>query len=63
MNADTLLKKIAAHREQLLATGKSGADFCRQHRIDYDAYCAVLRGRSKGKRGQAHKVFAALGLK
>jgi gp16 family phage-associated protein len=63
MNADTVSKKIDAHRQQLLATGKSGADFCRQRGLEYDAYMAVLRGRAKGKRGQAHKVFAALGLK
>jgi gp16 family phage-associated protein len=63
MNADTLNKKIKAHREKLLTDGESGADFCRRRGLEYDAYMAVLRGRAKGKRGQSHKVFAALGLK
>jgi len=57
------LQKIAAWRADLDARGETVADFCRRKGLDYNAMYEVLRGRSKGRRGQAHKVFIALGLK
>lgn len=56
-------KKIAAFRADLDARGETVSEFCRRKGLDYDAMFAVLRGRSKGKRGEAHKVFVALGIK
>jgi gp16 family phage-associated protein len=55
--------KIDAFRAELEARGETVAEFCKRQRLDYDAMYAVLRGRSKGKRGEAHRVYVALGLK
>jgi gp16 family phage-associated protein len=63
MNQAQINKKIAAFRADLDARGETISDFCRSKGLDYDAMNMVLRGRSKGKRGEAHKVFVALGLK
>ncbi|OIP06958.1 MAG: hypothetical protein AUK53_11800 [Betaproteobacteria bacterium CG2_30_59_46] len=63
MTKDQLERKIAAFRAELDARGESVSDYCRRKGLDYDAMFMVLRGRSKGKRGEAHKVFVALGLK
>jgi len=57
------LQKIAAWRDDLVARGETIADYCRRHRLDYDAMQMVLQGRTKGRRGNAHKVYVALGLK
>jgi len=56
-------QKIAAFKADLEARGETVADFCRRKGLDYNAMSEVLRGRSKGRRGQAHKVCVALGLK
>ncbi len=63
MTKDQLDRKIAAFRADLDARGESVSDYCRRKGLNYDAMFMVLRGRSKGKRGEAHKVFVALGLK
>lgn len=63
MNQDQLNKKLAAFRAELDARGEPISDYCRRMGLDYDAMHAVLKGRSKGKRGEAHRVFVALGLK
>jgi len=57
------LQKIAAWRADLDARGETVADFCRRMGLDYNAMYEVLRGRAKGRRGQVHKVYVALGLK
>jgi gp16 family phage-associated protein len=56
-------QKIAKFRADCEARGESIQAFCKRHDLDYDAMHTVLRGRAKGKRGEAHKVFVALGLK
>lgn len=63
MTKDQFNKQIVAFRADLDARGESIQDFCRRKGLDYDATIAVLRGRAKGKRGQTHRVFVALGLK
>ena len=55
--------KIAAFRAELEARGETIQEFCKRKNLNYDATFAVLRGRSKGKRGEAHRVYVALGLK
>lgn len=63
MTNDQFNEKITAFRADLDARGESIQEFCRKKDLDYDATLSVLRGRAKGKRGQAHRVFVALGLK
>lgn len=63
MTKDQFNEKITAFRADLDARGQSIQEFCRQKDLDYDATLSVLRGRAKGKRGQTHRVFVALGLK
>lgn len=63
MTQDQIDRKIAVFRADLDARGESLSDYCRRKGLDYDAMFMVLRGRSKGKRGKAHQVFVALGLK
>ena len=63
MNKDQFAKKIATFRADLDSRGESIQDFCKRKDLDYDATLSVLRGRAKGKRGQTHRVFVALGLK
>lgn len=63
MTNDQFNKKIAAFRADLDARGESIQSFCKRKNLDYDATLSVLRGRAKGKRGQSHQVFVALGLK
>ncbi|MBG7114705.1 DNA-binding protein [Pseudomonas aeruginosa] len=63
MAQDQVTRRIAAFRAELEARGEPISDYCRRMGLDYDAMHAVLKGRSKGKRGEAHKVFVALGLK
>jgi len=63
MNDPETLQKIAAFKQDLIDRGETVADFCRRTGLDYDAMFAVLRGRAKGRRGNIHKVYVALGLK
>jgi len=63
MTEQQILQKIAAWRAELDARGETVADYCRKNDLDYDAVYMVLRGRSQGRRGKAHKVHVALGLK
>lgn len=63
MTKDQFTKKITAFRADLDSRGESIQDFCKRKELDYDATLSVLRGRAKGKRGQTHRVFVALGLK
>jgi gp16 family phage-associated protein len=63
MTKDQFNKKIATFRANLDARGETIQEFCKRNELDYDATLSVLRGRAKGKRGQTHRVFVALGLK
>lgn len=63
MTEQHIKERVAKFRTELEARGESVSDFCRRKELDYDAMFAVLRGRAKGRRGKAHKVFVALGIK
>lgn len=63
MTQAEIKKKIAAFRADLDARGESVQDFCTRNNLDYQAMFYVLRGVSKGKRGESHRVHVALGLK
>jgi gp16 family phage-associated protein len=43
--------------------GISLAEWARAHGLSYDVARGVLSGRIKAKRGQAHRIAVALGLK
>lgn len=63
MTKDQFNEKIAAFRADLEARGETVQEFCKRKELDYDATFSVLRGRTKGTRGESHRVFVALGLK
>ena len=63
MTPSQIKQKIASFRSDCEARGESIQAFCERKGLDYDAMYMVLRGRAKGKRGKAHQVFVALGLK
>lgn len=50
-------------RSRLSLIGKSGTDVARELGVSREIVSAVLHGRLKGTRGDAHKVAVALGLK
>lgn len=56
-------KKIEAFRAERIAKGETILGWCKQKGISYDSTMMVLRGRSTGRRGDAHRAFVALGLK
>lgn len=45
------------------ANGVCIADWCKERRLDRDTVFDLLRGKTKGHRGAAHKAAIALGLK
>jgi gp16 family phage-associated protein len=55
--------KIAKKLQEISEQGITRAEFCRRHNIDYQAFCFVVQGRSKGTTGASHDVHVALGLK
>lgn len=59
----TQLAKIQAFRDELDAQGKPVSEWARERGLSYDAVTMVLKGRAKGRRGEAHRVFVAIGLK
>jgi len=63
MTNQQTLQKIAAFRADLVGRGDTVASYCRRHNLDIDAMHMVLQGRTKGTRGNAHKIYVALGLK
>lgn len=50
-------------RNGLSRIGKSHADLARELNVDQSTVQGVICGRLKGKRGDAHKVAVALGIK
>lgn len=50
-------------RDWFYRHGVSVADWARAHGYSATIVAAVLAGRSKGSRGQGHRVSVALGLK
>ena len=50
-------------RAWLDAQGKSVTQFAGEHQLDLHTTYQVLAGTKKGRRGEAHKVAVALGIK
>lgn len=50
-------------RQAFVEAGLSVTDWADTHGFRRESVYAVLSGRSKGRRGQAHKIAVALGLK
>lgn len=50
-------------RDQFYTQGKSVAEWARQHGFRQASVYQVLSGRSQARRGEAHRIAAALGLK
>ncbi|MCK9635990.1 MAG: DNA-binding protein [Methylobacter tundripaludum] len=50
-------------KERFQKEGKSYSDWAREHKFDPKTVIAVLNGVNKGRRGKAHDVAVALGLK
>lgn len=50
-------------RDAFVEAGLSVTDWADMHGFRRESVYAVLSGRSKGRRGQAHKIAVALGLK
>jgi gp16 family phage-associated protein len=50
-------------RADLERKGISIADFCRKHGLNKNLVSDLLNGRSKGRRGEAHRAAVLLGIK
>lgn len=57
------LRTAEQAREWLDALGKSVAEFASEKGLDQATTYQVLSGAKKGKRGEAHRVAVALGMK
>lgn len=57
------LKTADEVRDEFDRTGRTLADFAREHRLDYNTAHQVLTGAKKGRRGEAHRAAVLLGLK
>jgi gp16 family phage-associated protein len=55
--------KLRRIRTDFFLKGISIADWAREHQFSQDLVYAVLSGRSKGTRGESHRIAIALGLK
>jgi len=55
--------KLEAARQALSRIGKTHGDVADELGVDRTVVRAVLYGRLKGQRGDAHKVAVALGIK
>lgn len=60
-NADKA--KRIAKRAELAAKGINLRELCAANNINYQTVRDILRGRSKGRRGEAHRAAVFLGLK
>ncbi|MGE4244234.1 DNA-binding protein [Ramlibacter sp.] len=56
-------KTGAQVREDLERDGISLKEWCRAHSVSYDIARGVIAGRIKAKRGQAHAIAVAFGMK
>jgi gp16 family phage-associated protein len=50
-------------REEFAEAGISLAEWARAHNVSYEVTKAVLSGRLKATRGEAHRIAIGLGLK
>jgi gp16 family phage-associated protein len=59
----TIVKTGEEVRKELERDGVSLKEWCEAHAVSYDIARAVISGRIKAKRGQAHAIAVALGMK
>ena len=57
------LKQIARVKKLFQLNGKSYTDWAKEHQVNRDILYAVLNGRCRCQRGEAHKIAVLLGLK
>ena len=55
--------KLQKKRAELEANGITLSELCAANEINYQAARDLLRGKSKGRRGDAHRAAVFLGLK
>jgi gp16 family phage-associated protein len=55
--------KLAKKRAELAANGITLSELCAENEINYQAARDLLRGKAKGRRGEAHRAAVFLGLK
>lgn len=60
---DEPLDKRTLFKQQLIAQGKTITSWAKENGFEYPVVVQVLNGANKGKRGEAHRVAVALGLK
>lgn len=63
MSTSPRLRTPAQARKWLEANGINVSEWCRVRGISRYAVADLLRGKSKGYRGDAHKAAVALGMK
>ncbi|GAB1388967.1 hypothetical protein MASR1M6_11480 [Rubrivivax sp.] len=63
MLTKTTTKTPEQVRAEFTAAGIPVAEWCRAHGIDRNVVVDLLRGRTQGLRGEAHRAAVALGLK
>ena len=57
------LNQIARIKKLFRLNGKSYSDWAKEHEVNRDVLYAVLNGRCRCQRGEAHKIAVLLGLK
>lgn len=62
-DAKTNKAKLLKKRAELAAQGINLRELCAANNIDYQAARDLLCGKSKGRRGNAHRAAVFLGLK
>jgi gp16 family phage-associated protein len=60
---DEPLDKRMLFKQKLMAQGKTITSWAKENGFEYPVVVQVLNGTNKGKRGEAHRVAVALGLK
>lgn len=55
--------KLRHKRAELAARGINLRAWCDEHNVSYQAARDLLCGRTRGRRGEAHRAAVALGLK
>jgi gp16 family phage-associated protein len=60
---DEPLDKRTLFKQKLIAQGKTITSWAKEQGFEYRVVVQVLNGMNKGKRGEAHRVAVAIGLK
>jgi gp16 family phage-associated protein len=60
---EILPELIKQAKTKFFMEGRSVADWARENNFHQDLVYAVLNGRSKGLRGESHRIAVRLGLK